>query len=83
MRDVTSPSSSRFGNCQSPKSSSNASDEKLNDALSNKFTRNGLPEDNTFMKEENKIHNITYGNCITLILYLLMINLIRITMYAL
>ncbi|KAL2737965.1 wolframin isoform X2 [Vespula squamosa] len=60
MRDVTSPSSSRFSNCQSPKSSSNASDEKLNDVLSNKFTRNGLPEDNTSIKEESKMHNITY-----------------------
>lgn len=76
MRDVTSPSSSRFGNCQSPKSSSSASDEKLNDVLSNKFSRNGLPEDNTSIKEESKIHNVTYGNCTTLILHLLMINLI-------
>ncbi|KAF7382696.1 hypothetical protein HZH66_013098 [Vespula vulgaris] len=60
MRDVTSPSSSRFVNCQSPKSSSSASDEKLNDVLSNKFSRNGLPEDNTSIKEESKIHNVTY-----------------------
>lgn len=60
MRDVAFPSNNRSSSYQPPKPSANTSDEKLNDALTNKFSRNGLPENTVHIKEENKVYNVTY-----------------------